>query len=43
MTIDLTNVDTKVAFYRLMKRELGFPGWYGVRSCFLDTQAKCPR
>lgn len=30
MTIDLTHVDTKAAFHMLMKRELGFPGWYGV-------------
>ena len=30
MTIDLTGIDTKAAFHRLMKRELGFPDWYGV-------------
>jgi len=30
MTIDLTNVDTKAGFHMLMKRELGFPDWYGV-------------
>ncbi|MBF9143376.1 barstar family protein [Hymenobacter properus] len=30
MTIDLTHVDTKAAFHMLMKRELGFPDWYGV-------------
>ncbi|MCI1188968.1 barstar family protein [Hymenobacter sp. DH14] len=30
MTIDLTDIDTKAAFHMLMKRELGFPDWYGV-------------
>ena len=30
MTIDLTGIDTKAAFHMLMKRELGFPDWYGV-------------
>jgi ribonuclease inhibitor len=30
MTIDLTNVDSKAAFHMTMKRELGFPDWYGV-------------
>lgn len=30
MTIDLTGIDTKAAFHGLMKRELGFPDWYGV-------------
>lgn len=30
MTIDLTGIDTKAAFHMLMKRELGFPEWYGV-------------
>jgi ribonuclease inhibitor len=29
MTIDLTHVDTKAAFHLLVKRELGFPDWYG--------------
>lgn len=29
MTIDLTGIDTKAAFHLLMKRELGFPEWYG--------------
>ena len=29
MTIDLTHVDTKAAFHRTMKRELGFPDWCG--------------
>lgn len=29
MTIDLTNIDTKDAFHLKMKRELGFPDWYG--------------
>jgi ribonuclease inhibitor len=29
MNIDLTHVDTKAAFHLLMKRELGFPDWYG--------------
>jgi ribonuclease inhibitor len=29
MTIDLTHVDTKTAFHLLVKRELGFPDWYG--------------
>jgi RNAse (barnase) inhibitor barstar len=30
ITIDLANVDTKAAFHLLLKRELGFPDWYGV-------------
>ncbi len=30
MTIDLAHVDTKTAFHLLMKKELGFPDWYGV-------------
>ena len=30
MTIDLTDVTTKAASHMLMKRELGFPDWYGV-------------
>lgn len=30
MTIDLTGIDTKAVFHMLMKRELGFPEWYGV-------------
>ena len=30
MTIDLTGIDTKAAFHLKMKRELGFPDWYGV-------------
>ena len=29
MTIDLTHVDTEAAFHYLLKRELGFPDWYG--------------
>jgi len=30
MTVDLSHIDTKAAFHLLMKRELGFPEWYGV-------------
>lgn len=30
MAIDLTGIDTKAAFRLKMKRELGFPDWYGV-------------
>jgi ribonuclease inhibitor len=30
MTIDLTGIDTKTGFHLLLKRELGFPDWYGV-------------
>lgn len=30
MTIDLATIDTKAAFHMLLKRELGFPDWYGV-------------
>jgi len=29
MTIDLTGIDTKVAFHLTMKNQLGFPDWYG--------------
>ena len=30
MTIDLTGMATKAAFHQTMKRQLGFPDWYGV-------------
>ncbi|RYE90122.1 MAG: hypothetical protein EOO37_03670 [Cytophagaceae bacterium] len=30
MTIDLTGIDTKVAFHLTMKSQLKFPDWYGV-------------
>ena len=29
MTIYRTHVDTKAAFHRTMKSQLGFPDWYG--------------
>lgn len=30
MTVDLTNITSKVAFHQLLKAELHFPDWYGV-------------
>ncbi|WP_188814907.1 barstar family protein [Hymenobacter cavernae] len=30
MTIDLSGITSKPAFHELVKRELGFPEWYGV-------------
>ncbi|WP_080237504.1 barstar family protein [Spirosoma rigui] len=30
MTVDLTNITSKVAFHHLLKQELHFPDWYGV-------------
>ncbi|GAB3856633.1 barstar family protein [Hymenobacter terrigena] len=40
MTIDLAHVDTKAAFHLLMKREMGFPDWYGENwDAFWDTIA----
>ena len=30
MTIDLRGITSKQAFHELIKRELGFPEWYGV-------------
>ncbi|WP_324672729.1 barstar family protein [Hymenobacter sp. GOD-10R] len=41
MTIDLRGISSKPAFHELVKRELGFPEWYGVGWASWDAFWDC--